>query len=437
MTLRPSRQMQPSARTFAALLALVATLLVLPLALAPRAETKAALSSPVDNPPREGMAVGRANLDGTGVDRNLVSALGVAGDVAVNDSHVYWTRSESYPPSFVFVNNAIGRANLDGSHADPNFISGLPGFSSGIAVDAEHVYWKSGDNIGRANLDGTGVDPSFISVTGVGYGGLAVDDGHIYWSHDYFIPDSAGIGRANLDGSAPDPQSIPVRAEGITVDAQHLYWTGTYSDGFAPGPSIGRANVDGSDIQELFMGGATGLHPMLFTDVAVDAAHIYWTQYGTYVAGTIGRANLDNTGSDSDFLTGLGIGTYPARLTVDDDHIYWTHRDYEVAGRASVPPTQTQNGNRIIVRVKVKAQEQLTAKATGKIEINPTYKLKPKKVQVAEGTKTLKLKPKKAQAERIARALDARKKATAKLKVKLTDQAGNSDTEKLRVRLRR
>ena len=52
----------------------------------------------------------------------------------------------------------------------------------------------------------------------------------------------------------------------------------------------------------------------------------------------------------------------------------------------------------------MKAKERLTAKASGKIKVNPTYKLKPKKVQVAAGkTKTLKLKPKKAKAKRIAR----------------------------------
>ena len=86
----------------------------------------------------------------------------------------------------------------------------------------------------------------------------------------------------------------------------------------------------------------------------------------------------------------------------------------------------------------MKAKEQLTAKASGKIKVNPTYKLKPKKAKLAAGqTKTLKLKPKKAQAKRIAGALKRGKKATAKLTVKLTDQAGNSETEKLSVRLKR
>ena len=86
----------------------------------------------------------------------------------------------------------------------------------------------------------------------------------------------------------------------------------------------------------------------------------------------------------------------------------------------------------------MKAKEQLTAKATGKIKVNPTYKLKPRTAKLAAGeTQTLKLTPKKAQAKKIAAALKHGKKATAKLKVKLSDVAGNTKTKKLSVRLRR
>ncbi len=79
-----------------------------------------------------------------------------------------------------------------------------------------------------------------------------------------------------------------------------------------------------------------------------------------------------------------------------------------------------------------------SAKASGKIKVNPTYKLKPKKVKPATGeTKTLKLRPKKAKAKKIAAALKRGEKAKARLTVKLTDLAENRETEKLRVRLKR
>ena len=174
-------------------------------------------------------------------------------------------------------------------------------------------------------------------------------------------------------------------------------------------------------------------------ELAVDAEHIYWVDRGVYdsaddeFTSTIGRADLDGTNADLDFIpVRAGLLQHPGGLAVDG------LADTDLAGTASAARTQRQSGKRIVVRVKVKAKEQLTAKASGKIKVNPTYKLRPKKVQVAAGkTKTLKLKPKKATAKKIATALKRGEKAKAKLTVKLTDRAGNSETEKLRVRLKR
>ncbi len=109
-----------------------------------------------------------------------------------------------------------------------------------------------------------------------------------------------------------------------------------------------------------------------------------------------------------------------------------------VNGTATAKRTQRQKGKRILVRVKVKAREDLEAKVSGKIRVNATYKLKTRTKNVAKGTRmTLKLKPgKKRQARRIARALKKGKKAKATLTVELTDEAGNEKTEKLGVKLK-
>ena len=84
-------------------------------------------------------------------------------------------------------------------------------------------------------------------------------------------------------------------------------------------------------------------------------------------------------------------------------------------------------------------KENLTAKATGKVKVNPTYKLKPKTKNLSAGRKkTLKLKPKrKKDAKKIVRALKQGKKVRAKLKVKLTDEVGNKKIKKLKVKLKR
>jgi catechol 2,3-dioxygenase-like lactoylglutathione lyase family enzyme len=110
-----------------------------------------------------------------------------------------------------------------------------------------------------------------------------------------------------------------------------------------------------------------------------------------------------------------------------------------VAGTATAKRTQRQKGKKIVVEIKVKAKEDLKAEASGRIKVNPAYKLETRAKRVARGTrKTLKLKPKKKkQARRIARALKRGNRVRAKARVKLTDGAGNEKVEKFKVKMKR
>ena len=98
--------------------------------------------------------------------------------------HVYWAWGTSINP-FDPAPSGIGRANLDGTGVDQNFII-FHGNPIAIAVDGAHIYWLNTDiraaTIGRAKLDGTGVEPSFITGVGSLPYDLAVDDAHIYWA---------------------------------------------------------------------------------------------------------------------------------------------------------------------------------------------------------------------------------------------------------------
>jgi virginiamycin B lyase len=243
-------------------------------------------------------------------------------------------------PAFVFWTNndgSIGRANLDGTGVDQSFITLEGAFPAGIAIDASHVYWTefTAGAIGRANLDGTGVDRSFISAIGTFPSGLAVDGGHIYWTT------GDTLGRANLDGTGVEPTFIPVgtpsllnpqpevtETRGPAVDGTHLYW------GDMGAARIGRANLDGTGIEGSFIDFGFGLgqvqRPL---DVAVDGGHLYWANLGDGAAnGTIGRAGIDGTGLERSFITGVGT---PVGVEVDGGHVYWTNGQ-TVAHGASV-----------------------------------------------------------------------------------------------------
>jgi hypothetical protein len=186
---------------------LCAALFALTLALAPRTE---AFVYWVDV---DAGTIGRANLDGTGVDQRFIAVVEPPFAVAVDAAHVYWT---NYAAGTIGA-GTIGRANLDGTGVDRSFITGAHG-PSGVAVDAAHVYWANGgaDSIGRANLDGTGADHSFIAGPRFPLG-VAVDAAHVYWADGVFET----IGRAELDGTGVDRSFItgadaPV---GVAVDA--------------------------------------------------------------------------------------------------------------------------------------------------------------------------------------------------------------------------
>ena len=236
----------------------------------------------------------------------------VPAGVAVDGAHVYWVESSSDTPS-------IGRANLDGSGVDENFIpipignyrsmrgwrstprtsigaiqygnldlnrGGDPERHSGSIRTssptrmplASRAVWQStartstgasgggfgspDGEIGRANLDGTGVDDFFIPLPTVPSNlnspcGVAVDGAHVYWVERLYnfgvppIPDSS-IGRANLDGRRRGPRiSFPPSLRQLLSVRGGGRWRLRLLGRPA---AIGRAKLDGS-------GGGPGLHP--------------------------------------------------------------------------------------------------------------------------------------------------------------------------------
>src|SRR5262245_64011919 len=52
-------------------------------------------------------------------------------------------------------------------------------------------------------------------------------------------------------------------------------------------------------------------------------AFLYWANQDT---STIGRANLDGTGVDLSFITGV---TNPQGVAVDDEHVFWVSQGEE------------------------------------------------------------------------------------------------------------
>lgn len=79
---------------------------------------------------------------------------------------------------------------------------------------------------------------------------------------------------------------------------------------------IGRANLDGSEANQNFLPGNSYFAPA----VAVDGSHVYWTN-GTLTGGDIERANLDG----SEVIPNFVPNAHAVRgLTVAGSFIYWS-----------------------------------------------------------------------------------------------------------------
>ena len=243
---------------------------------------------------------------------------------------IYWANDKG---------TTIGTANIDGTGVNQNFITAGPN-PCGVAADGAHLYWgDSGDGtIGRSNLDGAGVNPGFIGARKQSLRGGGRRRAHLL-GQPHRRDDrprqprrlggqprprrrrqlplrSGGRRSASLLGQ-PDGrhdrsrqprrrwgnQSFIVGAHvpcGVAVDGAHIYWANG-DDG-----TIGRANLDGSRADQGFITG--GNRPC---GVAVDGGHIYWANGDD---GTIGRANLDGTGANQGFINGA---TAPCGVAVD------------------------------------------------------------------------------------------------------------------------
>ena len=253
------------------------------------------------------------------------------------EAFIYWADQGTH---------SIGRASLDGTGVNGSFIAGIDR-PTAVAVDNHYIYWadQTTETIGRANLDGTGVDPDFIPRTGLwhipGYPnwpvtGLAIGD-NLYWSVDSPSPDLGDktfVGRANLDGgnvqvpwewvgSSVNVHGVEVFNGRVFVTAGSKAWGLFYFTAFdtlknltgATYGWMGGVTRGDSYVYWLCDAGLWRVYPLGFFPeqvapaaqvpggdgaLAKQDAYVYWADD---TGSRIGRINKDGSGSSPDFLT--------------------------------------------------------------------------------------------------------------------------------------
>ena len=255
-------------------------------------------------------AIGRVNLDGTGVDRGFITGLDEPCGVAVDDQHIYWGERGT---------NSIGRANLDGTAVNRTFISqpGTVAAPCGPAIGGGLIWWANGGggggqgSIARANLDGTDLRPTFFNspTSAANPLSIALGGDFVFWANlDNDLTVEPSIGRAG----APEPPPVPLRnfigptdpqaPFWLAADESHLYFVLVFGQVFPSG--LVRSNLDGTGIDPVTPTNAAG-------GVALHGGRLYWANI---FEGTISRANPDGSNPDFAFIRGVGE---PFGLAVD------------------------------------------------------------------------------------------------------------------------
>ena len=183
------------------------------------------------------------------------------------------------------------------------------------------LYWFQNGKPGRssgANLNPPGGNQDLLP--GACIASVAVNSQFIYWT-DFCT--NGGIGRAKLDGSDLNPNFIPAAKtqspRGLAINGNSIYWTNF------TGSSIGRANLDGANATENYI--STGTDPAALT---IDGRYLYWANSSQ---STIGRAQLNGSGVNQSFVPNVN----PSALAVDAHYLYWT--DNGSVGRANLDGT--------------------------------------------------------------------------------------------------
>ncbi len=269
-------------------------------------------------------AVMKVALTG-GTPQSLATGQEVSGNnIAVNESHVYWTESGD----FAGKHARVMRVPLGGGDAEA--VVSEQENTSYVAVNATHIYWG---NAGRSNQESgelmrmplAGGPPETVASGLYLPGNMVMDNTHLYFTHGWyeFNQRKGSIRRVPLmakDGQPPVEVLVSdlVFPANLRLVSGQLYFTDSSDPYSMPPNQILRVPVTG--------GKATPVVSKIYSvdGFALDSTHIYWTldkhvmsNYG----GKVMRAKLSG-GPPETLVEGLFF-YYPGNIQLDRDHVYW------------------------------------------------------------------------------------------------------------------
>jgi hypothetical protein len=236
--------------------------------------------------------------------------------MALNATHIYWT-------TYMAMKDTLKRAPLDGSQQIVEMATNLPS-PHAIVLDGASVYWTNflpgTGAVMKMPLDGVlGDSMTTLTPSPNFYHHLVISGSELFFTNYSAYPGGA-IVKMRTDGTGftilADRQDHPTN---LAVDATHVYWTDWGDLGFVmKGPREGGAGVQ-------VVGGQRKPY-----GVAVDATNLYWTSTQD---GSVMKKPL--AGGDPQLLA-AAAGDQAYNLTVDETYVYWTTFGTAANGTADV-----------------------------------------------------------------------------------------------------
>jgi len=224
-------------------------------------------------------------------------------DMVVTGDRAYWSTGWG---------QQILSGRLDGSDQQALFepLDEADSFVTQIATDGANIYFTDfgGGRIRSVPVGGE-TPPTVLSTVGgapqAGFGRIKYADGFVYWA----MYMSGGIYRAATDGSTPDAELVsPDFAVGVAVDSAHIYWSDT-----------GAGRVRRLAISEI----GSGAPSDVLTDIeepgelVIDGERIYMLSGEALLSGI-------KDGTDANVIRHTTTQTTPWGMAVDDRFIYWS-----------------------------------------------------------------------------------------------------------------
>jgi YD repeat-containing protein len=249
---------------------------------------------------------------------------------------MYWRAGESPTQIVVVPAGSDGRLNLFSSVAGRYSIKVLGHYSTPVTAGVTFTYDANGNRLTSVDaLSGktstyTWDDTSRLTSVCTATTGVACSNPEEVNVYD---ADGQRLVRRSRSGVSPSqsvqPGFIPTttsQSRDVHVAGAFMYWSNVNAG------TIGRANIDGTGVNQSFI---TGIDAP--SGITSDGTYLYWTTGGlndTFGTGGIARAGLDGvTGRNNTFITGA---SKPLAVSVDANYVYWANFNGSTIGRATI-----------------------------------------------------------------------------------------------------